>query len=871
MAGDQRERLLAAAEALRKQQARIDRLERQLAASREPIAVVGIGCRLPGGIHDPAAFWRRLREGFDAIGEMPADRWRADAWYDAASDAPGTMSTRSGGFLEGVDRFDARFFQISPREAQSMDPQQRLLLEVTWHALEHAGIPPTSLNGTATGVFVGLTVVDYARVVYRDDLAAIDAYTATGNVANIAAGRLSYFFGLRGPSMAIDTACSSSLVSLHLACQSLRAGESETAIAAGVNVIAAPDYFVALSRAHMLSPDGRCKAFDRSADGYGRGEGCGVVVLKRLSQARADGDRVLGVILGSAVRQDGQRSGLTVPNGPAQTAVMRAALDAAGVAPGDVGCLEAHGTGTTLGDPIEFEALGEVYAEGRDRQQPLLVGSLKTNVGHMESAAGIGGVIKAILSVAHGEVPPHPHFREPNPEIDLDRVPAAIPVEPRAWPKGYGRRIAAVSSFGSSGTIAHAIVAAADPVAAPAPRTSAAYLLPISAKSERALDELVDLYRERLLDAAPGEIGAICYTAAVGRSHFRVRVAVAGASALELAAKLATREMRADGTDPASEAARSYMSGADVDWKAFYAGGAYARVDLPAYPFQRDRHWVERPATPRPAKRLAASVDARRPDFGVMFFNGTEAQDGSDSYRMVLEAARYADANGFSSVWLPERHFTDFGSLYPNPATIHAALARETAAVRLMGGSVVLPLHDPLRVAEEWAVVDNLSAGRVGMSFASGWNPDDFALNPGAYAARRDELFSRIETLRRLWRGERVTVRNGLGADVAVRTFLRPVQRELPLWVTAASSPETFRRAGEIGANVLTHLLDHDPVELGEKIALYRRARGEHGHAPAGGRVTVMLHTFVGDSIDDVHEKVREPYCRDLKDNFGLL
>lgn len=899
---DHQARLRAALQAMWKQQARIEQLERALAPLREPIAVVGIGCRFPGGANGPAAFWDRLRGGFDAIREVPAERWPADALYDANPDAPGRIATRFGGFLDDIDRFDARFFQISPREAQTMDPQQRLLLEIAWEALEHAGIPPLSLAGTATGVFVGITAVDYARVIYRDDLARIDTYCATGNVANIAAGRLSYVLGLRGPSVAMDTACSSSLVALHLACQSLRTGEGTMALAAGVNLILTPDNSVAVSRAHMLSPDGRCKAFDRAANGYGRSEGCGVVVLKPLSRARADGNRVLGTILGSAVRQDGQRAGLTVPNGLAQQAVMRAALENARVAPADVGYVEAHGTGTSLGDPIEFEALGAVYGEARDRSHPLVVGSLKTNVGHMESAAGIGGLIKALLTVRAGEIPPHLHFREPNPDIALESVPAVVPTRAMAWPAAYARRVAAVSSFGSSGTIAHVLIAGADdepvqeaepglnvsggrlqpPLAQPdgGSEVDRDLVLPLSARSDRALAELTARYEERLSNASDAELADIAFTAGAGRSHFDKRIAVVGASAADMARKLARGEVvRADGErasgirtgDPIARATE-YVRGGDVDWAALQPG---RRTDVPTYPFQRERHWVDEPAGV-PAARIGAARPAAAPAragmrFGVMFFNGSEARDGTESYRLMLEAARFADAHGLSSVWLPERHFTGFGSLYPNPATLHAALARETAHVRLMAGSVVLPLHNPMRLAEEWAVVDNLSGGRVGMSFASGWNPDDFALQPDAYTSRQEELFAGIELLRTLWRGEHVTVRNGKGQEVSLRTYPTPVQRELPLWVTAASNPETFRRAGAAGANLLTHLLDHDVDELAAKIAVYRHARADGGHDPDEGQVTVMLHTFLGATIEEVHEKAREPYCNYLEDNINLL
>ena len=403
-------KLRAAVAALQKQQEKIAALE---ARQHEPIAIIGMGCRFPGGADDPDAFWHRLLDGVDAIREVPAARWPVDAFYDENADAPGTMSTRWGGFLDDVDRFDARFFRISPREAVSMDPQQRVLLEVSWHALEHAGLDPARLNGSDTSVFVGLTALDYAKVLYRDDVSRIDTYGATGNVANVASGRLSYFYGFRGASVTVDTACSSSLVAIHLACQSLRTGDASMALAGGVNLMLAPDNSVAVSRAHMLAPDGRCKTFDRAANGYARSEGCGVLVLKRLSAAQADGDRVIAVIRGTAVRQDGARSGLTVPNGPAQERVIRAGLEAARVQAGEVGYIEAHGTGTSLGDPIEAEAIAHVFQPGRPKSKPLVIGALKTNVGHMESAAGCGwrDQGRAVGGARTDSAPPASHAR----------------------------------------------------------------------------------------------------------------------------------------------------------------------------------------------------------------------------------------------------------------------------------------------------------------------------------------------------------------------------------------------------------------------------------------------------------------------------
>lgn len=398
-------------------------------AGREPIAVVGLACRFPGA-PDAEAYWRLLVLGTDAIVDVPADRWDADALYDPDPDAAGKVATRWGGFLPEIDRFDAAFFGISPREAITMDPQQRLLLEVGWEALENAGQPPDRLGGTPTGVFVGICNSDYHQLIVDRGAETLDAYLATGSAHSCASGRLSYLLGLQGPSVSVDTACSSSLVAVHLACQSLRAGEARMALAGGVNIICAPLTTVALSRSKMMASDGRCKAFDASADGFVRSEGCGLVVLKRLSDAVADRDRVLGVIRGSAVNQDGRSSGLTAPNGPSQEAVIAAALASAGLAPAQVDYVEAHGTGTSLGDPIEARALGAAYRAGRPSDRPLAVGSVKSNMGHLESAAGVAGLIKIVLMLEHGVIPPTIHLRTLNPLIPWAELPLVVPTEP---------------------------------------------------------------------------------------------------------------------------------------------------------------------------------------------------------------------------------------------------------------------------------------------------------------------------------------------------------------------------------------------------------------------------------------------------------
>ncbi|MBU6352359.1 MAG: type I polyketide synthase, partial [Chloroflexi bacterium] len=438
------------------------------------VAIVGMACRFPGGVDSPAAFWQLLASGRDAIGEVPASRWEIDAFY---GDQPGQIVSRCGGFVDAVDQFDAPFFRIAPVEATSMDPQQRLLLETHWEALEDAGIVPAQLKGSATGIFVGLYADDYKLLQVKQQ-ESLSLYFGTGTANSIAAGRVAYFLGTQGPALSVDTACSSSLVAVHLACQSLQAGECTLALASGVNLLLSPELSVTFSQAGMLAPDGRCKTFDAAADGYVRSEGCGVVVLKRLADALAAGDTVLAVIAGSAVNQDGASNGLTAPNGAAQEALYRTALAAAGLEPAQISYVEAHGTGTKLGDPIEVQALEAVYGVGRTADNPLVVGSVKTNIGHTEAAAGVAGLIKLVLSLRQRVIPPHLHFRVLNPHLAGSCI--QIPVQGRPWDaQGAGQpRRGAVSSFGFSGTNAHLIVEEA-PAATDAQRP--AHLLTLSA------------------------------------------------------------------------------------------------------------------------------------------------------------------------------------------------------------------------------------------------------------------------------------------------------------------------------------------------------------------------------------------------------
>ena len=515
--------------------------------SAEPLAIIGLSCRFPGGADSPAAFWQMLKDGVDAVSEVPADRWDVEAFYDPNPDAPGKTYSRWGGFVHHIAQFDPLFFGITPREAASMDPQQRLLLEVAWEALESGGQVPAKLLGSRTGVFVGIGSNDYAQVhIQSADPADIDVYFGTGNTSAAAAGRLSYVLGLQGPSMSVDTACSSSLVAVHLAGQSLRAGECDLALVGGVQVMLSPATSIFLSRARALAADAACKTFDAAADGYVRGEGCGVVVLKRLRDAQRDGDPIFALVAGSAVNQDGRSAGFTAPNGKAQEAVIRAALAQSGLEPRQVGYVEAHGTGTPLGDPIEVQALAAVLCAGRSPDQPLLVGSVKTNLGHLEAAAGMAGLIKTVLTLQHAAIPPHLHFEHPNPHIPWADIPLTIPTRLTEWSSPTAR-VAGVSAFGISGTNAHVILLSAPIAAAPAtPQVSPAppaapdgpSLLPLSARTPDALQALARQYVALLANPATPALADLAAAAGACRSHFAQRAALVAATAAEASAAL---------------------------------------------------------------------------------------------------------------------------------------------------------------------------------------------------------------------------------------------------------------------------------------------------------------------------------------------
>lgn len=506
--------------------------------SAEPIAVIGISCRFPGA-KNPEAFWQLLRNGGDAISEVPADRWKKQAFYHPDPATPGKAVSYWGGFLENIDQFDPFFFGISPMEAKYMDPQQRLVLELSYEALDDAGQVTEQLNNTKAGVFVGISVNEYSLLQFADPL-QITGHSGTGSALSIAANRISYFFNFHGPSIAIDTACSSSLSAVHLACKSIRDGECSMALAGGVNIILSPAHSIAFTKAGVLAPDGRCKTFDAKANGYVRGEGGGVVVLKPLSLALADGDPVHALIVGSAMCQDGRTNGLIAPNRDAQEAMLREAYGAAGISPGSVQYVEAHGTGTLLGDAIEAQALGAVVGANR-MNGPCAIGSVKSNIGHLESAAGIAGLIKVILSLEHHTIPPSIHYYSPNPHIPFDELNLRVQNELSSWPSHAGTAIAGVSSFGFGGTNVHVVVQEAgrraevekDNQNSPLTENNC-QILPLSANSPEALYSYAGTFLNLLTDNPAIATRDICYAASVRRSMFNYRLAAIGNSRQEL-------------------------------------------------------------------------------------------------------------------------------------------------------------------------------------------------------------------------------------------------------------------------------------------------------------------------------------------------
>lgn len=598
----------------------------------EAIAIVGVGCRFPKA-HGPEAFWRLLENGVDAVQNMPSDRWDADKLSNAALDVPDHGYMDYAGVIDDVDKFDAGFFNISSREAETMDPQQRLLLEVSWEALENAGVDPTGLNGSKTGVYIGMSSHDYAnRHLFSGRHALINAFSGTGVAHSTSVGRIAYTLGLRGPSVAIDTACSSSLVAVHNAAQALRTGDCNLALAGGVNLILSPELSIYLNKTGALTRTGKCRAFDAKADGYVRGEGCGIIVMKRMSEAQRDGDNILAVILGSAVNQDGRTNGLTAPNGESQRQLINDALINAGITPGDVSYIEAHGTGTVLGDPIEAHALDACFKRNSDNN--LLVGSVKTNIGHLEAAAGIAGLIKVVLALKEKRIPANLHFTSPNPNIDWESIGITIPTTTQSWEQK--RRIAGVSSFGFGGTNAHVIIEnyAHDTQAALPTSVSPAGIITLSARTQPQLEQQIEQLMAFILNAQHQnkelDMQALAYTLQCGRAAFKHRAAIVATSIQMLIGKLeclltgkksigiylSQPQANTDEFDLLCKkhmAARAFTSklleqgcydlvaklwvgGVSVDWSALYKKNRPAILQMPTYPFARERYWMDAPS-----------------------------------------------------------------------------------------------------------------------------------------------------------------------------------------------------------------------------------------------------------------------------------
>ncbi|MEU3049766.1 beta-ketoacyl synthase N-terminal-like domain-containing protein [Streptomyces sp. NPDC006984] len=545
-------------------------LREELAALRgaHPVAVVGAGLRAPGGVQDLDGYWRLLAEGTDVVGPLPQRRRGpfGQAWD--------TVPHR-GGFLDEVLEFDAPFFGAAPREARAMDPQHRLLLEVAWEALDDAGIPARGAAGERTGLYVGITGQDYREWMREGP----DSYWATGNGHWSAVGRLAHTLGLAGPALAVDTACSSSLVTVHLARQALRAGECDVAVAGGVNLVLSPLATELARRTGALSPDGLCRPFDARANGFTRSEGCGIVVLKRLSDALRDGDRVHAVLHGSAVNHDGRSSGFTAPNVLAQTRLIRAALADSGLEPADIGLVEAHGTGTALGDPIEVEALAETLGRA-NAGAPVLLGSAKANLGHTESAAGVLGLLKAVLSLRHRAVPPVAHFTALNPRIDFAGTGFRVPTALEPWPSGAGV-YAGVSSFGMSGTNAHVVVGALPEPEPPAVPAAPVTGFEVSARTPDALRTWAALLADRLASVKDEEYPAFAYTLTHGRTPLATAVRITAGNRTEAAAAL--RSLSGDAASPAVTELLTHRAPGFLDLPRRV-------LDLPAYPWERRRH-----------------------------------------------------------------------------------------------------------------------------------------------------------------------------------------------------------------------------------------------------------------------------------------
>lgn len=569
---------------------------------REPIAIIGVACRFPGDADTPTALWELMMQERDCISEIPATRWNINQYYDPNPDVEGKMYVREAGFIKNIDQFDADFFNITPREAHAMDPQQRLLLEVSWEALETAAQSSLQFKNNSMGIFIGVSRHEYGNIAYGLESTALDAYTGLGNFQSMAAGRLAHWLGTRGPTMTLDTACSSSLVAVHQACQSLRTQDCDLALAGGISLMLSPLGTIFGCKMKALSVDGRCRSFDKAANGYGRGEGVGVVVLKRFRDAVANRDNILAVISGSAINHDGRSSGLTVPNGQAQRELLANAMQNAGVSPQDVTYIEAHATGTALGDPIEVNAIMEVFAK-YERSRPLFIGSIKPNIGHLESAAGIASLIKVILMMQHKIIPKQLHFNQLNSHVEQSQQ-IVIPECAVSWQED--RYFAGISSFGFSGTNAHLILTESPSVPMQDFSQTMIYLLPLSAKNLPALEELVKRYFNYFNDKTnENKISDICFTASIGRSHFSIRIVFIARDKKEMLENINAwlhnksinrvfKTINGDEGQNIYETANAYARGETIDWLAFYENKPFQRVALPTYPFQKQRYWVEK-------------------------------------------------------------------------------------------------------------------------------------------------------------------------------------------------------------------------------------------------------------------------------------
>ena len=696
----------------------------------DPIAIIGIGCRFPGA-ENPEQFWELLSNAVHAISSVPSERWDIDQFYSPEPGTPGKMNSRYGGFLNNIDQFDAGFFGISAEEAERIDPQQRLVLEVAWEALENAGIAPHTIADTQTSVMIGISNYDYGVLQFQD-LDSINAHNGVGSALSIAANRLSYLLNLRGPSLAVETACSSSLVAIHLACKSLVTAESDLCIVGAVTLMLSPAPSITWSQAGVIASDGRCKTFDASADGYVRSEGCGIVILKRLSDAIRDNDHIQSVIRGTAVNQDGLSNGLTAPNGPSQQEVISQALKNANVEPSEVSYVEVHGTGTPLGDTIEFKALKNVLMAGRKADQKCFLGAVKTNIGHLEAASGMASLLKVILSLKHQQIPAHLHLQKLNPYISLDKTCFAIPAKLEDWNTFTGSRLAGISTFGIGGTNAHIIVEEAN-YQQINKKQLPAYLLTVSAKSEAALQELAKRYQSFILEHEELDLGDVCYTAHFGRSHFDHRLAVIGTSHHDfhqqlnyfladepgnyLAGKLTGKKKRRmavitseEHLEILRELQQYYIEGLTIDWQDFYSSfrqdSNYNKVILPSYPWQRSPYWFKK-------SNIAKNQEYSAPKVTI----NPQKTSHQKADEIINWLRDYASKRINSRIiderrTIPPYIILDFG----NKGLLGMQVPEEY-------GGLELNYYDTFRIFEQLAAIDMTLAAFVGVHHVLGTRP----------------------------------------------------------------------------------------------------------------------------------------------------